>query len=131
MGDEITVKDLSKCTLSPELEVEDEELGLLRCSECGLAWTGELFEEQENTRSLSCPRCAEDDRKGPLVPKGGVERRPLVRGGTVRKTYFYNPSTSEHVGLEEKVVPRPTVRRERSRHALLKGILRTLGVTIP
>jgi len=130
MGDEIlTGIDLSTYELSPELEVEDDELAVLRCSECGLAWTAELFEEAEGDQ-LSCPRCADDNRSSPLVPMGGVERRPLVRGGTVRRTYYYNPETSEHIGIEEKVIAEPTVRRERSRHALRKAILRTLGVTI-
>jgi len=130
MGDEtLTGIDLSTYELSPELAVEDEELAVLRCDECGLAWTAELFEGGENGQ-LSCPRCADDDRSSPLVPMGGVERRPLVRGGTVRRTYYYNPETSEHIGIEEKVIHEPTVRRERSRHALRKAILRTLGVTI-
>jgi len=130
MGEETLVGiDLSRCELSPELAVEDEELGVLRCEQCGLAWTGDLFEEAEGNR-LSCPRCAGDDRSSPLVPMGGVERRPLVRGGTVRRTYYYNPESSEHMGIEEKLIPEPTVRRERSRHALRKAILRTLGVTI-
>ena len=130
MAEEMIDKDLSQYDIAPELEIEDEELGLLRCGECGLAWTAELFEE-EGTDRLSCPRCADDDRDSPLVPVGGVERRPLVRGGTVRRTYFYNQATSEHMGIEEKVVADPTARRERSRHAMLKAILRTLGVTIP
>lgn len=130
MGDEtLTGIDLSTFELSPELAVEDGELAVLRCHDCGLAWTAELFEEPEG-KQLSCPRCADDHRSSPLVPMGGVERRPLVRGGTVRRTYYYNPETSEHIGIEEKVIPEPTVRRERSRHALRKAILRTLGVTI-
>ncbi len=125
----LTGIDLSSYALSPELEIEDEDLAILRCHECGLAWTAELFEEGEG-QQLSCPRCSDDDRSSPLVPMGGVERRPLVRGGVVRRTYFYNPVSSEHIGIEEKVISEPTVRRERGRHALRKAILRTLGVTI-
>lgn len=51
--------DLSKAELAPELGIEDEELGLLRCRECGLAWTAELFEDTKATGGsqprLSCP----------------------------------------------------------------------------
>jgi hypothetical protein len=126
--------DLSKAELAPEVEIEDEELGLLRCRECGLAWTSELFEDLEATERsrpwLSCPRRADDGRSTPLVPMGGVERRPLVRGGTVRKTYFYNPETLEHLGLEEKEPGRATREHQRRRHALHKAILRALGQRI-
>lgn len=127
------VVDLSKAELAPELEIEDQELALLRCRECGLAWTAELFEEPElsgkDKHWLSCPRCSDDGRSSPLVPMGGVERRPLVRGGTVRKTYFYNPETLEHIGLEEKAPGRATQSHERRRHALRKAVLRALGQT--
>jgi hypothetical protein len=57
---------------------------------------------------------------------GGVERRPLVRGGTVRMTYYYNPETMEHLGLEEKERSDVTARRQRRRHALRKAIVRAL-----
>lgn len=125
------VVDLSDAELAPELKIEDQELALLRCRECGLAWTAELFEESEPSGEgkpwLSCPRCADDGRSTPLVPMGGVERRPLVRGGTVRKTYFYNPETLEHLGIEEKEPGRSSRSYERRRHALRKAILRALG----
>lgn len=120
---------LAGAEVAPELEPEDEDLGLLRCKTCGLAWTAELFVETGSER-LSCPRCSDDGRNRPLVPMGGVERRPLVRGGTVRMTYFYNPRSLEHLGLEEKAVSVRTVQQERRRHALRKAILRSLGVTL-
>jgi len=129
------VMDLSNAELAPELEIEDQDLALLRCRECGLAWTVELFEELDGSGRgkhwLSCPRCSDDGRSTPLVPMGGVERRPLVRGGTVRKTYFYNPETLEHLGLEEKAPGHRTQSQERRRHSLRKAILRTLGQKLP
>jgi hypothetical protein len=42
-------------------------------------------------------------------------------------TYYYNPETMEHLGLEEKERTEGSARRERRRHALRKAIVRALG----
>ena len=106
------------------LELEDEQLDLLRCEQCGLAWTRELFEGGE--ADLSCPRCSDDGREMPLAPTGGVERRPFVRGGTVRETYLYDPESSRWIGFREPVPSGETVRWKKSRHGVYKALIREI-----
>lgn len=106
------------------LALEDDQLELLRCEQCGLAWTRELFEGGE--AELSCPRCSDDDRETPLAPTGGVERRPYVRGGTVRETYLYDPESSRWIGFREPVPGGETVRWKKARHGVYKSLVREL-----
>ena len=106
------------------LELEDDQLELLRCEECGLAWTRELFEGGEAV--LSCPRCTDDERETPLAPRGGVERRPFVRGGTVRETYLYDPESSRWIGFREPLPAGALARQKKARHGVYKSLMREL-----